>query len=346
MNITDFIFTILVPLIVITLILFNTKKGITQKTLSLNSSSTLKAISCIIVIMVHFKEGHQNFVQDTIGSFAYIAVTIFFLLSGYGMSYSIDNKQDYLKNFWRDRFSSIIVPAVVSNILSFFALWLCSGTVNYKTLLITNTFVIVLSQFYILFYIIHKLTFLSKKTKQYILISVVTITSIISYVYSHSSDSPSIAFGWPWERMGLAWGIVLYMLKDKIYTYFSKCKIPHYIILFLTGLILGTAYLKYKSIFFVGGYILKLTLGITLIALALLYLSNRNSTSKIISFIAGISYEIYLLHEISMHIIELTIPTTQSGTFILLTYLTTFVLAYIAHIISKPIIKLIHTKRE
>ena len=107
---TDLTLTLLVPAVVLLLIIFNSRKGLAQNALSINASSTLKAISCIVVIMVHFKEGHQNFAQDAIGSFAYVAVTIFFLLSGYGMTYSIEHKTGYLKHFWRDRFSSIIIP--------------------------------------------------------------------------------------------------------------------------------------------------------------------------------------------------------------------------------------------
>lgn len=346
MNIIDILTTLIIPFTVFVLILCNTRKGVFQNILTLNSSTTLKAISCIIVVMVHFKEEHQNFMQDAIGSFAYIAVTIFFLLSGYGMSYSIERKKDYLKNFWRNRFSSIITPAVVTNILAFFILWICRGQANFKILLTTNTFVIVLSQFYILFYIIHKLTFISKNVKNYILISTVTASSLISYFCTPDIGSASIAFGWPWERMGLAWGIILYMFKDKIYTVFSKFTTFRYFALLLVGLILGIAYLKYKTVFFFGSYLLKLILGVTLISLVLQYLSNRTSTSTIINFIAGISYEIYLIHEISMRIIDLIIPNIQSGYFILLTYILTFILAYIVHLISKPIIKVIHTKRE
>ncbi|MBQ1987147.1 MAG: acyltransferase [Muribaculaceae bacterium] len=346
MRLTDLTLTLLVPAVVLLLIIFNSRKGLAQNALSINASSTLKAISCIVVIMVHFKEGHQNFAQDAIGSFAYVAVTIFFLLSGYGMTYSIEHKTDYLKHFWRDRFSSIIIPAIIAKIVAFFTLWTCSGIADYRNLLTANTFVLVLCQFYVLFYFIHKLTFLSRNTKNYILIGIVTVSSIISYIYSLDNGSTSIAFGWPWERMGLAWGIILYMLKNKVYTAFSKFNKLHCILLFAIGLILGLSYLKYKTVFMLGGYILKLMLGIALICIALLYLSNRDTTSKIISFLASISYEIYLIHEISMQAIDLILPKIPSGYFIVLTYAVTFILAYIIHFISNPIIKLIRTKQD
>ena len=137
-----------------------------------------------------------------------------------------------------------------------------------------------------------------------------------------------------------------YMLKNKVYTAFSKFNKLHCILLFAIGLILGLSYLKYKTVFMLGGYILKLMLGIALICIALLYLSNRDTTSKIISFLASISYEIYLIHEISMQAIDLILPKIPSGYFIVLTYAVTFILAYIIHFISNPIIKLIRTKQD
>ena len=65
--------------------------------MSIEYTKALKGIMCIIVILVHIPKMYSNMVQDTIGSFGYICVTLFFLFSAYGLMYSLENKKDYLK---------------------------------------------------------------------------------------------------------------------------------------------------------------------------------------------------------------------------------------------------------
>ena len=81
-------------------------------------TKVLKGIICIIVILVHIPKSFQNPIQDMIGSFAYIGVTFFFLTSSYGLKYKMDNKQDYLNNFWQNRLSKLLVPAIIINIVA------------------------------------------------------------------------------------------------------------------------------------------------------------------------------------------------------------------------------------
>ena len=61
-----------------------------------SSSDTLKGLCAMVVVMVHFPEAYQNTLQDAIGSFAYIAVTLFFMVSSYGMMLSAERKKSYL----------------------------------------------------------------------------------------------------------------------------------------------------------------------------------------------------------------------------------------------------------
>ena len=81
-------------------------------------SVMIRAICCIIVILVHIPQQHSNFIQDAIGSFGYIAVTIFFMLSAYGLKYSINHKKDYLKHFWKNRILVLLIPFWIANTLA------------------------------------------------------------------------------------------------------------------------------------------------------------------------------------------------------------------------------------
>ena len=81
-------------------------------------SLAIRAVCCIIVVLVHVPQQHGNFIQDAIGSFGYIAVTLFFMLSAYGLKYSVENKKDYLKNFWRNRVLILLIPFWLVNIIA------------------------------------------------------------------------------------------------------------------------------------------------------------------------------------------------------------------------------------
>ena len=342
----NFFLTAFIPLSFTFIILSKLTKCNTDLALSLKTTPILKAISCIIVVMIHFTESHQNMLQNAIGSFAYIAVTIFFLISSYGMSYSIDHKENYLKTFFRNRLSSIIIPVIITNILSFIAFSIINNTAYYNKLYSFNSFAFILTQFYILFYIVHKIPKLSRKTKDLILISIITISSFVIYLFNNEESILQNQFyiGWPWERMGLVWGIILYRYKTFIYTMFNKCSLKQSIYILIIGFIVGLCYIQFKEIFIIGGYLTKLFLGIIIITFALQFFSNRTSNSSIINFIAKISYEIFLVHELAMYIIDFIFPNSISGLFILYTYLLTFLLAYIAHYFSSTILNKIKTK--
>lgn len=96
----DYIFTALAPILLGCVALYGSKSVTDQNEfMSKQYTTMLKAVCCIIVILVHIPLVKQNKLQDGIGSFAYICVTLFFLISAYGMKLSITKKQDYLKHF-------------------------------------------------------------------------------------------------------------------------------------------------------------------------------------------------------------------------------------------------------
>jgi len=82
-------------------------------------TDVFKGLCCLIVIYVHVKPERGNMLQDAIGSFAYVAVTFFFLVSAYGMLYGLKKKNDYLEKFWRNRLVSLLMPCFLVNVVGF-----------------------------------------------------------------------------------------------------------------------------------------------------------------------------------------------------------------------------------
>ena len=290
--------------------------------------TAIRAICCIIVVLVHIPENHGNFIQDLIGSFGYIAVTLFFMMSSYGLKYSVENKENYLKNFWKNRILILLIPFWIANFISMVIRPSESILHNVMTVLGINniSFVTVLLGYYIVFWLIYKFI-KNKKIKDYILCAIVLTYSLVGKIFNFQ-------IGWQVESIGFIYGILAYNILAKV-----KDNNAKFIISIVTSLILGILYLKYKEIYMIGTWLLRVVLGLSVISTVYFLLNKIEIEGKIIKYIGNISYEIFLVHTIAMSLIaKVNIP---SSFWITLTFIITIVLATILKFIDTKIIKLI-----
>lgn len=303
-------------------------------------TTMLKGFACLIVIYVHIHSGYSNSLQDAIGSFGFVCVTFFFLVSAYGMMMSAERKADYLKYFWRNRLVALLIPCLLINLVSFCLSVVKSGSYPFFVLYKINAYVLVLLQWCFWFYIVQycKNRWFADKTmwSDGLLIAGVTISSLLVYFFMEG-DNFAIG-GWPFERMGLVWGLLLYRYFDKCIAWMEQKRWVKVMALTLLSGLLGVAYLKYKMVFFWGAYLLKIVLGIALLALIFTTTSNRHCKNRFCLWLGNISYEVYLSHGIVMSALVYWLPEgINSGLFILLTIVITVVLSSIVHIIGNPI---------
>ena len=337
--ISNYILTLLAPLIGGGYSLIGSKKAKGQF-FSKDYTNVLKGICCIIVIYVHFPDIYQNTLQDAIGSFAYIAVTLFFMVSSYGMMLSAERKKTYLDSFWRNRLVALLIPAFLVNIVatSFGGL---KGNLVISGLIHINGYVVVLLQFCLWFYLVQ----IARKKwfennimlNDMLLIGGVVLSSIYLYLFKYGTVSAEA--GWCFERVGLVWGILLYRYFDRCVEWMDEKRWMKAIVLCLLSLVLGVAYLKFKTVWLWGEYLLKIILGIVIITFLFTISSNRRFGNKFSFWLGNISYEVYLIHGIMMGILAYYIPELNSGYFILFTVLSTLVISFLIHEIGKPIIR-------
>lgn len=313
------------------IILYKVKigKNVNNSFFEKEQSKVIKGICCIVVFLVHVPKVHGNVIQDAIGSFGYICVTIFFLLSAYGLKYSISNKKNYLKNFLRNRVLVIYIPFLIANILK--QLIELDNGINFLEIIgLKNiSFIGELIIFYIIFYIIYRN--LNNKIADYVMVGITIVISLVSYV---------LKIGWFVECLGFAAGIILYNKEKNINNYFEK----NYIIKLLTSIFvsfaLGIFYIKMKNIIILN-YLLKIILGISIISLLIGLLKKIKINNKILLFLGRISFEIYLLHSIILiKLIELNV---LSGIYILITLSITIICASIMNYIDSKIKNAIKT---
>lgn len=303
--------------------------------MSKNQTDTLKGLCAMVVVMVHFPVGYQNTLQDSIGSFAYVAVTFFFLFSAYGMQWSLSNKHNYLKHFWRGRLVSLLLPPILINIIFCVVQSLYIGSFQTGTLIYANNYVVVLLEYCLLFYVVMtycRLRHVKSLKWALFIMSVVILTSSLLLFFLTIYVDGRHGTMWCIERIGLIWGLLLFVSFDNIKKWMGKSTVTKLFIFAILSVIFGILYIKgYKNVFFWGDYLLKISLGLSLVVTILLLVRRLEIGNKITRFLGSISYEIYLSHAWVMVALAHYFPALSSGEFILLTYFITISLSWLVH---------------
>lgn len=213
-------------------------------------------------------------------------------------------KEKYLKHFWRNRLVALLIPCLLINIANY-AFHAAEGTAQWSMVYSINNYVLVLLQFCVWFYIVEicKRRWFAGKAllADILLIAGVAVSSVLLYVCVHSEYSSQS--GWCFERMGLVWGILLYRYYDRIVKWMDNHRLAKVGVLCVVSVILGVVYLKYKTAWFWGEYLLKIVLGVAIVMFLFTATSNRSFGNKVAHWLGDISYEVYLSHGIVMGVL-------------------------------------------
>lgn len=311
-------------------------------------TTILKGLCCLIVIYVHMGSYDLfcNPLQDAIGSFAYICVTIFFLISAFGMMKSVESKNSYLKQFWRNRLVTLLIPCLLINIAACCIKRITQDEFDLTILYRVSGYIVVLLQWCFWFYIVEQSRIKWFKANRImtdmILIAGVVISSLLYYFFVENKVNAKS--GWCFERMGLVYGILLYRHFKCITVWMDNHRQVKIAVLTIAGAILGISYLKYKLVYFWGAYLLKIILGLTLIALLFILTSNRRFGNKANIWLGSISYEIYLSHGVILTAMASYIkPLFNSGFCIVAAIILILIFSACIHAISQPIIAWLRT---
>lgn len=330
---TNYLLTALIPIVLLSVLLYGSKGAGNQNGfMSKEYTTIVKAACCIIVRLVHIPEAYTNRLQDAMGSFAYVCVTLFFLMSAYGMSLSEERKADYMRHFWRNRLAALLIPQLLINICALVLMNINNG--GGGNLLFINNYVVVLLGYCLWFWLVRqRRRWYGHRIANTLLVGGVIISSLVSYFFAEKD-----AGFWCYERWGLVWGVLLYLFLPEVKKRVSSSKSR--ILLFgVLSFVLGVAYLHFKTVFFWGEYLLKVVLGLTLIALLFILSSKRTLGNRVADYLGNISYEVYLSHGFVMGVIGRLYPRLPSGVFILSTVIVTICFSAAVHAVGKPLVR-------
>lgn len=261
-----------------------------------------------------------------IGSFAFVAVTVFFMISGYGLSVN-RNRNGYMQHFWRNRMVTLIIPMLLTNIVAE-VVNLISGVTDrivYK-LFAVNGFVVMITACYVIFYIAYQIKALNDHMKCIITCLGILVLSILAFLFENH-----IPFTvWPVPCLGFIYGMLIADNRTQIIGILNKQKIvdAKTILLILASIAIGGD-AKAKHIFFWGSYVLRAFLAIVLIVLLIKITAHIRFESKAALALGIISYEVYLSHGIIIDLFNSFCGGLNSGLYIVGVIIETLLLSSI-----------------
>lgn len=301
------------------------------------NSVALRGIWCIIVILVHIPAQYGNALQNIAGSFAYIGVTFYFMASGYGLSLGVIQNNGLKKGFWQKRLPKLLLSQLLVNICAAVLFWALLGDgITLSTILWVARWLRWLLACYVVFWLTHKLC--KKQNIANAMIGAgVLILSIGQYVLKNAGVLNETI--WPTEILGFLWGILLANLAAKFQNFGKQKWLFKAAILCIAAALLGILYLKFKTVLVWGDYLLKIALGLAILVFMLFLNTKISLGNKALTFLGGISYEMYLSHTVIISLIQRLCPELTSGIFIWLVILGSFALSLMVQSVSKLLLK-------
>lgn len=301
----------------------------------------LKGISIFMVLIGHLISSRTILVDPRIANIATFAVSIFLILSGYGLYKSFENSG--LKLFFSKRLSKVIFPYMISTLF-----FLIISIVLFKTRIATTDFIEYLFAinlsfnfdptmwfiFYLnLWYLIFYITF-TIEDNNILKVSLLFFIAFIFWKYDiFASTKGHLNFASKAYYLCFPFGC-LYALLEPKFTLFKE-KFKYFGFLWLFPLMISVFFSIFKNELFTFSYT-----GIFLFLTLLFLIENFFLKENLFSYLGTYSFEIYLVEGI---LLTYSVRTNFSSfTIILLFFTSTIISSYFLRKTSSYFLKKIH----
>jgi len=305
--------------------------------ISKDRTATLKAIMAVLIVVHHLSLQGILFLH-TFHSWGAPIVSLFLFLSGYGLMKSLCMKGNvYLSDFFKHRIvKGIVIPFLIAwtiyrilNIVSLPNIFKELEELIYdgRTILPHSWFVFAILYFYVSFYISYK--YFNSKVSFLVLIALIILFELWCQYWNYDRCWYISALGFPTGILvGKYEGKTIKRLKGSIGYYcvvpislvvialcvYAKMEIPYMLVYILIPIIFATLLFKVKF--------------------------ENLIRLKIIRYLSGISFEIYLSQGISMCILRGSFLNLKSDyLYVILTLFFTLVIATFIKLIRQSVLR-------
>lgn len=283
-----------IVILFLALILWKIKKvnneGGTSETLSVDSTLPLRGICAIEIMIGHLGLELRNvLILFPFRKAGILIVGIFLFLSGYGLLYSFQKKQNYLENFLIKRVVKLMLPVCfVQGIYLLFLVLENKLDTNYILLIKSvNWYVWEILAFYVLFYVVFK--YVEVNNAIILMTSLSLVFIVICYVFHVSNP-------WYGSTLCFSLGLIVARQKERVLIWCNKdiFKKVCYFSIILVGCFFLFFKLSENNI--IGVLIARNIASLSFVLVVILILQRYKFGNSLSMFLGKISYEIYLIH--------------------------------------------------
>ena len=271
--------------------------------LSMPTTQSIRAAAALIVVFHHLAQKAPSY---SIGSLffqrvGFLAVTIFFFYSGYGLMKSYRTKENYTQSFVQKRILTILLPYLSFVLIywiagsalnrSYTVIALLQSFINGYPIVTDSWFVIALLLFYVFFYLLMKIF-----RKNYLLIFFGSVFWAFGWIFLCKKFGFNIF--WYNTIICLCLGILVALIEDHLIIWLRKSYIPVCFCAFPPFLLILYNYMLFGSNNLFVYWLLEF---LTIVCLMLVTMKLQIN-NPILKFLGKISFELYLIHRLIMYL--------------------------------------------
>lgn len=288
------------------------KKGCYNKALSYESTTVIKGICSLEIMIGHIGlELSNELILYPFRKAGVLIVGMFFFLSGYGLMYSLKNKNNYLKQFIKKRLLIILLPVgLVCTISLVVHLILArNGTINFSDIFMQvvssiNWFVWEIIVYYLLFYLLFKKFSITIAQRMILLITIFLI--FLCYICGMEN---------PWYGSNLCFPLgILIANNQELFEKWSKknkfIKTTFLICLLFISIVLFYILPDHNII---GSIIGRNIAAVCFTIFVIIILFKIKIGNKLTKYLGSISFEIFLIHPLVIYFFHSSIINIKSN---------------------------------
>lgn len=304
--------------------IFNANNAVLDK----NNSNKIKGLLSILIVIHHLSIYIKNTILFKIFmTIGIVAVAAFFFYSGYGLMVNYLKKKNYLDNFFNKRIMKIVIPYIISIILTFFSYLLTEYKLTFGEIFNSlfngdpvvrfSWYVLTIIILYIIFYISAKFLKDKKRINISIFLGTILYCIVATMLLSLNNWWINSCFAF---FIGVYWAsyrdkyIKILENKNKIIKYAIIISLISLIMIVIQFLTSGYSIVDIIAHNEIADYIMKKPISVismNIICVSLLFillniLKKVKLNNKVFSFLGNISFEIYLYHGLVMYLLRNT----------------------------------------